>query len=104
MNINKWMCKRYDNKNKGYVEINDILLDIFRISVLLSWSILFLNGVRLFIFPSNNYNITNPVLATPFEVLSMGCCIASCIFIIGVLMFIIFFCICTTKIVDCKKR
>lgn len=35
MNINKWMCKRYDNKNKGCVEVYDILPDIFKISVLI---------------------------------------------------------------------
>ena len=103
MNIDKWICRRYDTKNKGYVTIGDILPDILKISILISYSILFLNGARLLIFPLNNYDNTPVILLTDFEFFSIAICIINSIFIIGFLIFVIIFLICTTKIVNCKR-
>ena len=103
MNINKWMCERYDKKGKGYVEIGDILSELFSIGELLGLGILFLNGGKI-VISGFMYSIpVNPVQATYIQVISIMIFILGCMGIVCVILFILLYCICTTKIARCKR-
>jgi hypothetical protein len=105
MNLNKELCKRYDKHGKGYVEIWDILPTLFNVGIIISIGIFLLNGARLFISPffNNSIEITNPVLATLFETISLMCFVCGCVIIVACIVFIIVYYVCSTVIAKCEK-
>jgi len=69
-------------KKKGYVEIGDILSELFSIGVLLGLGILFLNGGKI-VISGFIYTIpVNPVQATFIQAISIMIFIIGCMGII----------------------